>query len=184
MSISESTKSKLIETLEVYDEDKYYDNYKRKAYIDDNVLIKNGVRIKTIIDVFQLEKKELYKKLLSEVEVKNKIKNKINEELNKNKEQYKIFTLKYYLDNYDYGCGKYNRLHIQEIEETYIYDDKIEGTDIFGNEIKDKDKYRRFSRTMSESFINYNMTYNDLIDDTYKTIKDVVNRIKQLEEKI
>jgi hypothetical protein len=169
MTIPENIMNKLKKVLEVYDEDKYYENYKRKAYIDDNVLIKNGVNVKTVIDVFQLEKKEIYKKYLSEVEKKNNYNN--IKKLKERKEQYKIFTLKYNLNNYDYGCDKYDRLQIQEVEETYRYDNN-------------KERYKQHSYTVGGSMINYNMTYMDLIDNTYKTIKDVVTRIKKLEEKL
>jgi hypothetical protein len=157
---------KLKEALDIYD-DKKDDKYKRKAYIDDIVLIEVGVDIKHLINAFQLEKKDKYKKLLSQIEAKNKKEN--IDKLKLNKEPYKIFTLKYYLKYYDFGYDKYKKLHIEEQEELYKYNTNI-------------NEYKYYSTTDGGNRIKYNMKYLDLIDDTYKTIKDVVNRIKKLEE--
>ena len=97
---------RLSETLEIYDEDKYFHNFERKAYNDDNVLIKHGVHVKDIITAFQLEKKDFYKKMKSKTHGMNKydtIKDLVNE-----KKPYKIFKAEYQLKNYDFGCDKYN----------------------------------------------------------------------------
>lgn len=167
MTIPADVKRTLVNALKIYDEENYSNNYKRKAYIDDNVLIKKGVDIKSVINAFQLEKKKKYTKLLSQVNAKNNLK-KI-EGLKENKEQYKLFTLNYILNNYDYGYDKYNRLRIEEIEITYKYDVQ-------------KENYKKYSYTTGGALSNYNMTYIDLIDDTYNTIEKVVKKIKQLEE--
>jgi len=160
---------RLSKNLEIYDENKYYDNYIRKAYNNDNVLIKDGVELADVIIAFQLEKKELYKKLKSEASMKNDY-DMINELVSQNR-PYKIFNVKYELNNYDYGCDKYNELYLQQMEETYKYytktgEYKIASTKTGGRDLK-----------------KYNLTYTDLIDnDTYTTIKKVVNKIKLLEK--
>lgn len=166
MTIPKKYKKTLINALEIYDENQYYYNYKRKAYNDDSVLIEDGVDVNNVIAAFQLKKNFLYKNFLTKVKRKND-KKKI-EELIKNNNNYTIFKLEINLNNYDYGNHKYDRLNIQEIEYRYEYDNKKNLYDIFPN-------YGGYK-------IDYNMTYMDLIDDTYKTIKDVVNRIKKLEE--
>jgi len=160
---------RLSKNLEIYDENKYYDNYVRKAYNDDNVLIKNGVDLVDVIIAFQLEKKEIYKKLKLETLRKNNY-DEINELVSQNR-PYKIFNVKYELKNYDYGCDKYNQLYLQQMEETYKYytktgEYKIASTKTGGRDLK-----------------KYNLTYMDLIDkDTYATIKKVVKKIKLLEK--
>lgn len=162
------TLKRLSNTLEFYDDDKYYDNYKRKAYNDDNVLIKKGVLVEDIITAFQLEKKELFTKLKSETLMKNNyvtIKDLVAE-----KAPYKIFKVEYKLKNYDFGCNKYDELCIQQIQETHKYDAK-------------NDKYKMSSYTTGgRDLKKHNLTYNDLVDGTYNSIKKVVKKIQQLEK--
>jgi len=170
MSIPINIKSKLINALKIYDDDKYSESYKRKAYNDDNVLFEERVLIKDLIIAFQLYNKKKYEEFFSEVNGKNNF--ETIEKLKANKHNFKQFTLDYVLNNYDYGYEKYNRLQIQEIEVTYKYD-------------VENEQYKKYSYMMGGKLINYNMTYMDLLDDTdtYNTIKKVVNKIKQLEEK-
>jgi hypothetical protein len=159
---------RLSETLEIYDEDRYFYNFERKAYNDDNVLIKNGVYVKDIITAFQLEKKDFYKKLKSKTHGMNKydmIKDLVNE-----KKPYKIFKTEYQLKNYDFGYDKYHELCIQQMQETHKYDAKI-------------NKYKMTSYTTGgRDLKKHNLTYNDLVDSTYNSIKKVVKKIQQLEK--
>ena len=113
------TKVKLLNALDLYDENKSYDNFARKAFNDDNVLIKRGVKIKDVLIAFDLINKKFYNDLILEIKNKNNYEN--IEKLKKIQKPYVIFTIKYYLNNYDYGCDKYNRLYIEELEETHIY---------------------------------------------------------------
>lgn len=160
----EETKQKLINALDLYNEDKY--EFERRAYNDDNVLIKKSVKLNDVLASFDLINKKFYKDYVKIINVKNNI-TEINKLKEKNK-QYTLFTIKYYLNNYDYGNDKYNRLDLEELEETYKYD-------------VEKKKYKRQSYLSGGNLKHYNLTYNDLIDDTYKTIESVVNKIKALE---
>lgn len=155
--------------LQIYDEDNYIKNYKRKAYIDDNVLLKSGVNIYDVIIAFQLENKKFYKDFSSEVYDKNNFTN--IKSLQDKKAEYKILTLNTVLNNYDFGYDKYNRLQVQEAQITFKYD-------------HDKGHYKKYSYMTGGKLIGFNITYIDLIDDTYRTVKDVVKKIKQLEEKL
>ena len=167
MPTHEDTLKRLSNDLEIYDEE-YYDNFVRKAYNDDNVLIEKGVNVEDVISAFQLEKKEIYQELKSEIERNNNhnvIKNLIEE-----KRPYKILKVKYLLKNYDF-CSRYNELCLQIIEETYKY-----------NTTTREYKFSSYS-TGGRNLKKYNLTYINLIDDTYNSIKKVVKKIKQLEKK-
>lgn len=107
------TKEKLLKALDLYDEDNY--EFERRAYNDDNILIKKSVKLNDVLVSFNLKNKEFYKDY-----VKNNIR-EINK-LKEGKKQYTLFTIKYYLNNYDYGNDKYNRLVLEELEEKYKYD--------------------------------------------------------------
>lgn len=109
----EETKVKLINALDLYNEDNY--EFERRAYNDDNILIKKSVKLNDVLVSFNLKNKEFYKDY-----VKNNIR-EINK-LKEGKKQYTLFTIKYYLNNYDYGNDKYNRLVLEELEEKYKYD--------------------------------------------------------------
>ena len=167
MPTHEDTLKRLSNDLEIYDEDKYYDNFVRKAYNDDNVLIEEGVNVEDVITAFQLEKKEIYQELKSEIERNNDynaIKKLIEEQ-----RPYKILKVKYLLKNYDF-CSRYNELCLQKMEETYKYNTT-------------SGEYKFFSYTTGgRNLKKYNLTYIDLIDDTYNSIKKVVNKIKKLEK--
>lgn len=132
---------------------------------NDRVFIKSGVNKKDIVIAFDLTNKEVYKNLMAEVERKNDYDN--IEKLKQKEKPYKIFVIKYHLTNSD----KYNTLHIQEKEETYMYDIEY-------------DEYKRCSYTIGGKMINRYMTYHDLIDDTHNSIEKVVQKIKELERNI
>lgn len=167
MSLPEDIKDKLYKSLYLYDEEYYYDNYIRKAYDDDNVLIKKGVKLYNIITSFNLKNRKFYKDIDDKINKKNDYKN--IELLQSNKNPYKINILRYKLDNFDYGCDKYDKLNLEETEEIYKYDN-------------DKGRYIKYSTLSGGNRYNYNLTYNDLKCKTYNTIEDVVKNIKELEK--
>lgn len=168
MSIPEDIKDKLYNALEIYNNEEY--KYIRKAFDDDNVLIMRGVNINDIIIAFDLYKKDFYIKNLKIVNEKNN-----KEEIKNNKSNnlpYIIYTLKYYISEFDHtGNSKYNKLYLQELKETYKYDNKIK-------------KYIMSSYKFGGKKFYYELKYIDLLDNTYNTIELVVKKILQLEKKI
>ena len=131
-------------------------------------MIKDGVLVEDVITAFQLEKNDFYKKIKSKT-LRNNDYDAIKTLVNENK-PYKIFKAEYQLKNYDFGCDKYNELCIQQLEETHKYDATT-------------NKYKTSSyRTGGTKLKKYKLTYNDLIDDTYNSIKKVVKKIQQLEK--
>lgn len=157
----------LFNSLDIYNEDKF--EYKRKAYNDDNVLILKGVSLSDIIIKFNLYNKDFYKNMLNIINNKNNKEEITN--LKNNKKIYKIHNLKYYLSEYDFGSEKYNRLYLSEVIEKYKYD----------NNIKD---YKLDSIITGGTLYEYNLKYNDLIDEKYNIIPKVVKTIINLENKL
>jgi len=156
---------KLSTDLEFYDNDKYYDNFDRTAYNDDNVLIETGVPLDAVIKDFNLEDKGFYKLYKEETLSKNPNNDTINS-LKEQQENYYLYKVEYQLTNYDFGCNKYNSLYMHQVRENYKFNTKT-------NEYK---------TSVTTGGKKYKITYTDLINANYTTVKKVVKGIQRLEK--
>lgn len=167
MSIPDNLKNKLYKALELYNEDKAYENFIRKAYDDDGILIRRDVKLNDIIVAFNLKNKDFYKKYIRECNSKNN-QSIINDKINK-KQIYNKYTLKYYIGNYDYGSDKYNKLYIEELNENNINDNN---NDEYIRQFIPDDTIERL--IMQNPNVR-NMIVNNHIKDEYNT--EIIKKI-------